>query len=153
MWVVSHMIALFFPLKKKFWMAYHYDTDEYWWLPLRHRWVLVVTITTPMSIDGVRVAHFLCVFTFLVLCYDVRYDFRIKTMFGLSLPPVVCRRNNAYVTCVCILWCPTHLVLCFCFVCLRLVYSMLPVSLDCPFLIGSSVFSNVYVAVDHISKH
>jgi hypothetical protein len=29
-----------------------------------------------------------------------------------------------------------------CFVCL--VYPMLPVSLDCPFLISPSVFSNVY---------
>ena len=28
---------------------------------------------------------------------------------------------------------------------LRLVYSMLPVSLDCPFLIDLSVFSNVYL--------
>jgi hypothetical protein len=28
---------------------------------------------------------------------------------------------------------------------LRLVYPMLPVSLDCPFLIASSVFSNVYL--------
>ena len=28
---------------------------------------------------------------------------------------------------------------------LRLVYSMLPVSLDCPFLIATSVFSNVYL--------
>ena len=28
--------------------------------------------------------------------------------------------------------------------CLRLVYSMLPVSLDCPFLIAPSAFSNVY---------
>ena len=37
----------------------------------------------------------LCVFTFRVLCCDVRYDFRMKTMFGSSLPPVVCRR--AYV--------------------------------------------------------
>jgi len=32
---------------------------------------------------------------------------------------------------------PTHIVLCFCFVFLRLVYPMLPVSLDCPFLIAS----------------
>jgi membrane-bound metal-dependent hydrolase YbcI (DUF457 family) len=32
----------------------------------------------------------------------------------------------------------------FCFVFLRLVYPMLPVSLDCPFLIAHSVFSNVY---------
>jgi len=35
-------------------------------------------------------------------------------------------------------------VLCFCFVFLRLVYSMLPISLDVPFLITPSVFSNVY---------
>jgi hypothetical protein len=35
-------------------------------------------------------------------------------------------------------------VLCFCFVFLRLVYHMLPVSLDCPFLIEPSVFSSVY---------
>ena len=32
---------------------------------------------------------------------------------------------------------PTHIVLCFCFVLLRLVNHMLPVSLDCPFLIAS----------------
>jgi hypothetical protein len=36
-----------------------------------------------------------------------------------------------------------HSVLCFCFVCLRLVYSMLPASLDCLFLIAPSVLSNV----------
>jgi len=36
-------------------------------------------------------------------------------------------------------------VLCFCFVFRRLVYRMLPVSLDCPFLIAPSVFSNVYL--------
>ena len=33
------------------------------------------------------------VFMFWVPCCDVRYDFRIKTMFGSSLPPVVCRRD------------------------------------------------------------
>jgi hypothetical protein len=32
-----------------------------------------------------------------------------------------------------------------CFVFLRLVHSMLLVSLDCPFLIVPSVFSNVYL--------
>jgi hypothetical protein len=31
------------------------------------------------------------------------------------------------------------------FVFLRLVYHMMPVSLDCPFLIAPSVFSNVYL--------
>ena len=38
-----------------------------------------------------------------------------------------------------------YIVLCFCLVCLRLVYPMLPVSLDCPFLIASSVFFSVYL--------
>jgi hypothetical protein len=36
-------------------------------------------------------------------------------------------------------------VLCFCFVCFRLVYPVLPASLDCPFLIAPSVFSSVYL--------
>ena len=38
-----------------------------------------------------------------------------------------------------------HIVLYFYFVCLRLVHSMLPVSLDCSFLIAPFVFSNVYL--------
>jgi len=36
----------------------------------------------------------LCVFTVSDPCCDVRYDFRIKTMFGSSLPPGVCRRAH-----------------------------------------------------------
>ena len=36
-----------------------------------------------------------------------------------------------------------HIVLCFVF--RRLVYPMLPVSLDCPILIAPSVFYNVYL--------
>ena len=36
-------------------------------------------------------------------------------------------------------------ILCFSFVCLHLVYVMLPVSLDCSFLIAPSVFSSVYL--------
>ena len=36
-------------------------------------------------------------------------------------------------------------ILCFCCVFLRLVWPMLSVSLDCPFLIAPSVFSNVYL--------
>ena len=39
-----------------------------------------------------------------------------------------------------------HHLLCFCFVCHRLVYPMLPVSLNFPFLIVPSVFSNVDLA-------
>ena len=37
---------------------------------------------------------------------------------------------------------------CFCYVFLRLVYPMLPVSLDCPFLFATSVFSNVYFHIN-----
>jgi len=64
----------------------------------------------------------LCVFTFWVPCYN----FRMKTMFGSS----------------------SYIVLSLCFVFLRLVYPMWPVSLHFPFLIAPSVFSNV-----HSSKH
>ena len=39
-----------------------------------------------------------------------------------------------------------HIVLCLCFVFLRHVYIILPVSQDYPILITPSVFSNVYLA-------
>jgi len=39
---------------------------------------------------------------------------------------------------------PTHIVYVFVFAFLGLVYSMLPVSLDFPFLTAPSVFSTVY---------
>jgi len=95
----------------------------------------VVTTTTGNVIGSVHVmaygthmqiAHLfvffcvvlLCVFTFWVPCCDVRYDFRIKTMFGSSLPPVVCRRTHVLFTLfvfACVWWCPTHIVLCVLF--------------------------------------
>jgi len=68
--------------------------------------------------------------------------FRIKTMFGSSLPQIVCRRTHVLFTFfvfVCVLLCSTHIVLFLCFV----LYPMLPGSLDCPFLIAPSEFSNV----------
>jgi hypothetical protein len=55
-----------------------------------------------------------------------------------------------YVICVCwrIVVSNTYNVrMCICFSCHRLVYHMLPVSMDCPFFIASSVFSNVYFLV------
>jgi hypothetical protein len=33
------------------------------------------------------------------MCCDVRYDFRIKTIFDLSLSPVVCRRDHVLFAC------------------------------------------------------
>jgi hypothetical protein len=38
-----------------------------------------------------------------------------------------------------------HILCYFCFVCFRLVYLVVPYSLDCLFLIAPSVFSNVYL--------
>ena len=40
-----------------------------------------------------------------------------------------------------------------CRACVRLVNPMLPVSLDCPFLIGSSLFSTVYSGSDKTQFH
>ena len=73
------------------------------------------------------------------------YDFHIKRLYlKLFVGVFMC-----YLRYLCTLWCPTHIVLCFCIVFLRLVYPMLPVSLDCPFLIAPSVFSNVYFLIFH----
>ena len=102
----------------------------------------------------------LCVFTFSVQCREVCYDFRIKTVFGSSLPLVVCRKLHvlfALFVFAFVQWCPTYIVLCLCFVCLRPVYPMLPVSLDCPFLIAPLVFANVQlffsVDIEKISRY
>ena len=51
--------------------------------------------------------------------------------------------GSCFIYIVCVQWCPTHIVLCFVF--LRLVYPMLPVSLECPFFLAPQVFSNVYL--------
>ena len=65
----------------------------------------------------------------------------------VPLPPVVCRKAHVLFTLLVFIylqWCPTHILLCFYFV-FVLVYRMLPVSLDCPFLIAPWEFSNVYL--------
>ena len=93
---------------------------------------------------GVRVAH-------LVPCCGVRYDFRMRAILGSSLPPVVCGRVGVLLPLfvyACVWWCLTHSVLCCVF--LRLVYPVLQVSLDCPFLTAPSVFSNV--CLPHMSN-
>ena len=72
---------------------------------------------------GVCVAH---LFSFVLSYYVslrselcvVRYDFRIATMFGSFLPPVVCRRARVLFmlsVLVCAYWCPTHIVFVFFF--------------------------------------
>ena len=103
---------------------------------------------------GVRVASFCLVFLCCLMCLYVQSS---VLWYPLRLP----HKNDAWLiftfsclyedSCLITLfvfvflcWCPTHIVLCFYFVFLRLVYPMLPVSLDCPFLITPSVFSNVH---------
>jgi hypothetical protein len=59
--------------------------------------------------------------------------------------------TDSYVICVCLRIVVSNtycVVLSFCFVFLRLAYSLLPVSLNCPCLIAHSVFSNVYFITD-----
>ena len=83
----------------------------------------------------------LCVFTFGVQCCDVLYHFRIKSMFGWSLPSVVCRRAHDHVLFrlfefFCIKWCPTHIVLFFSLSCVPYVASLSGLSIVyCPFSI------------------
>jgi hypothetical protein len=85
--------------------------------------------------------------TLYVSCCDIRNDFHINMMFGSSLPPVVCSRAHVLrYLCLFAHISVKHILCCvFCFVLIGLVYPMLPVSLDCPFSIVPSVFSNVYV--------
>ena len=89
----------------------------------------------------------LCVFTFVlssVLWCLLRFPHKNDIRFVLAsscFSQVWCL---SYVISVyfCVYWCSAHTVVCFVF--LRLVYPMLPISLNCPFLIAPSAFSNVY---------
>ena len=85
----------------------------------------------------------LCVFMLLVLYCDVCYNFHINMMFSLSLPPVVCRRSQVWLSLVMSNFAVARLFsfLCcvFCFVCFRTlscVSNVASFSLDCPFLIA-----------------
>ena len=113
---------------------------------------------------GVRFAHlfnFLCcpIMRIYVLSFVLWCPLRSppKTMFGSFLPPVFCvcvwgeggggSPCLACVVCDCLrVECPTHIMMCFWFFLFGcLVYTMLPVSLDWPFLIAPSVSSALYL--------
>jgi len=74
-------------------------------------------------------------------------------MFGLSLPPVVCRRVHVFMSYLRYLCLLVHSgvqrILCCVFVLfffvLCLVHPILPVFLDFPYLIAHSAFYNVYL--------
>ena len=82
-----------------------------------------------------------CAFIYWVPCCDIRYDFHIETMFVSSLSPIGGLMSYVCYSCFFANSFVQHIL---CFVFLRLVNLMLPVSLDCPFLIVPSLFSNVY---------
>ena len=64
----------------------------------------------------------LTIYTFLCTYTHVRYDFRIKTMFGSSLPPFMCALFMLFVF-VCAQWCTACVVLCFSSYCVPYVAS------------------------------
>jgi hypothetical protein len=80
--------------------------------------------------------------TFRVPCCDIFYNFRIKTMFGSSLPPVVCRRVMSFLRYLCLfahsaaqhILCCVVFLFCFASSCVPCVvgFSGLSIS-DCPF--------------------
>ena len=74
-----------------------------------------------------------------VLWCPLWFPHKKDVRFFFFIPPVVCRGLVLFTSCVYL-----RIMLCFYFVFLRLVCHMLPVSLDCPFLIASSVFPTVY---------
>ena len=76
---------------------------------------------------------------FLIPCCNVLCDFRMQTVFGSSLFPVVCRRAHVLFTLfvfACVQWYGFALLV---FV-LCPMFPMLPVSLDCSFFIAPSRF-------------
>ena len=75
----------------------------------------------------------LYVFTFFVPCCDVRYDFRITRCSVRLYFQLLVRGHISYVCFLRLFACSTHIVLCFCFVFLRLVTSFSGLSiLHCP---------------------
>jgi len=151
-------------LRRRFLYSITANTYRTWLFLLVTRWVsykkqelltLHEYLSSPPVFGGVRVAHLFSFF----LCCPIMCVYVLSCV--LWCPLQFPHKNDVWIfftssglyggfvlftlfLFVCVLWCPTHIALCFCFVCLRLVYPMLPVSLDCPFLVASSVFSNVY---------
>ena len=124
----------------------------------------------PVLFCGVSLAHvfsFLCYVSCFVCLCPVSCVINVASVSGLSildcpfsflccvccfvcLCPVSCVINVASVSGLSILDCPFSFLCCVCcfvlFV-LCLVYPMLPVSLDCPFLIALSVFYVMFLVL------
>jgi hypothetical protein len=70
----------------------------------------------------------LSVFTFRVPCYNFRYDVRIKTMFGSSLSPAVCKM--AHVLCTLFAYNGVQNIVC----CILFIFFFVLCTLCCQFL-------------------
>ena len=84
---------------------------------------------------------------------DVRYEFRIETIFVRLYPQLFVGGLMSYLHYLCFWACSgvQHILCCvfvlFVFV-LCLMYPMLPISLDCNYFYFPSVFSNVFYALN-----
>ena len=80
--------------------------------------------------------------SFWVQCCDVCYDFRITMIFDSSLLPVVSHRSDVLITLFLFFFAHSGIQHILC--CVLFFFVLLSISLDCPFLIVPSAFSNVY---------
>ena len=92
-----------------------------------HTPILQSLLNTNQEIIGYSVIYLMFLYKL------IKYNNIKGTMLGSSLLPVVCRR--AYVLFTLFVFFACGGVLCFCFVFLRFVCHVLPVSLDCLFMV------------------
>ena len=96
----------------------------------------------------------LCVFTFLVPCVVISGPISAYNNVWFVFASSCLQEDSCliYVICVClrIVVSNTYCIVIFC---LLILYHIMPVSLDCPFLIAPSVFSNVYLHIPYAKTH
>jgi hypothetical protein len=127
------------------------------WLPIRFSLIFICPVSCVFNVDSTSGLSILCrplvfsiVYLACVLCNQCCHclwivHFWLSIRFSRTfICPVSCVLNVASVSALSILNCPLGFLYCLFVVCL--VYSMLTVPLDCPFLIAHSVFSNVYLS-------
>ena len=114
-----------------------------------YHWLFYIRVTrwvgSVLLIFVVVCVVLLCVLTFWDPfwdpCSDARYDFRIKMVFGPSLPPVVCRGLWSYLHYLCLL---VHSGVQHILCCVFVLVVIDLCTLYCQFLGIVKLFSNVY---------
>ena len=118
-----------------------YDYQQYMWMSINY---IIINLAVFPHWHGL-----LYIFPSFLLWCPLRLPHKNNVWFVLSL--VVCRRAQVLFTLFLCLFAHSGIqhILCSCFVFLRVVCLVFPVSLDCPFLIVHSVFSNVSLFLDN----